>query len=120
MLVSRISPAPAGLHPRAHSTASRPVGLRPPWVNTSHPAPQRLASIATTMHCAPNRPAASSTTPGSCTAAVLIETLSAPALRSRRTSAALRTPPPTVRGMKTCAATASTTSNDGVALVEPP
>ena len=31
-------------------------------------------------------------------------TLSAPAFRSRRTSSTLRTPPPTVSGMKTCAA----------------
>ena len=35
MLVSRISPAPSVCILRAHATASRPVGLRPPWVNTS-------------------------------------------------------------------------------------
>src|SRR2546430_13520681 len=43
------------------------------------------------------------------TAAVLMETLSAPALSKRLTSSTLRTPPPTVRGMNTCAATSSTT-----------
>src|SRR6266571_2845146 len=46
---------------------------------------------------------------GSWVAAVLIETLSAPALRRRRTSSTLRTPPPTVSGMNTWPATASTT-----------
>jgi hypothetical protein len=39
------------------------------------------------------------------TAAVLMLTLSAPALRSARTSSTLRTPPPTVSGMNTCSAT---------------
>jgi AGZA family xanthine/uracil permease-like MFS transporter len=43
------------------------------------------------------------------TAAVFIETLSAPAFSKRRTSATSRTPPPTVKGMKTCSATCSTT-----------
>src|SRR2546422_10565730 len=38
-----------------------------------------------------------------------METLSAPALSNRLTSSTLRTPPPTVRGMNTCAATSSTT-----------
>src|SRR2546427_8995709 len=37
-----------------------------------------------------------------------METLSAPALSKRLTSSTLRTPPPTVRGMNTCAATSST------------
>ena len=41
------------------------------------------------------------------TAAELKLTLSAPAFNSRRTSATVRTPPPTVSGMKTCEATAS-------------
>ena len=44
-------------------------------------------------------------------------TLSAPALSSRRTSSTLRTPPPTVSGMNTCAATASMMSQDQIALV---
>ncbi len=46
-----------------------------------------MASTATTMHCEPKRPAASSTKAGLFTAAVLMLTLSAPALSSRRTSA---------------------------------
>ena len=70
----------------------------------------RLASTATTMHCDPNRPAASSTSLGFSTADVLMLTLSAPALSKRRTSLTSRTPPPTVSGMKTCAATTATTS----------
>ena len=45
MLVSRISPAPARSMRLAHSTASSPVGLRPPCVNTSHEDPFRFASI---------------------------------------------------------------------------
>src|SRR5476649_712167 len=54
MLVSRISPAPSCSIFRAHSMASMPVALRPPWVNTSHlPGAICLASIATTMHCEP-------------------------------------------------------------------
>ncbi len=52
-------------------------------------------------------PEASRTSAGFCTAAVLIETLSAPAFSRRRTSSTLRTPPPTVSGMNTFAATAS-------------
>jgi hypothetical protein len=47
-------------------------------------------------------------TSGLATAAELKLTLSAPALSSRRTSSTVRTPPPTVSGMKTCEATAST------------
>src|SRR3954470_949991 len=109
MLVSRISPAPAADMRCAHCTASSPVARRPPCVWTSQPAPLRLASIATTMHCAPTMLDAWRTSSGDCTAAVLIETLSAPAFSRRRTSATLRTPPPTVSGMNTCAATASMT-----------
>ena len=120
MLVSRISPAPSAVTRRAHSTASRPVFLRPPWVYTSQPAapPARcLASIATTMHCEPYLAAASRMTSGDATAAELKLTLSAPALRSRRTSATVRTPPPTVSGMNTCDATASMIVQDQVAVV---
>jgi hypothetical protein len=51
---------------------------------------------------------ASATRSGLLTAAVFMLTLSAPALSRRRTSATLRTPPPTVSGMKTCSAQAST------------
>src|SRR5262245_44876388 len=109
MLVSRISPAPAASMRRAHSSASMPVPLRPPCVKTSHEEPFLLASIATTTHWQPTISDAWRTRSGFCTAAVLIDTLSAPALRSRRTSSTLRTPPPTVRGIKTREATASIT-----------
>src|SRR5690606_40247216 len=56
MLVTSSSPAPAAAIRCAHSTASRPVAVRPPWVNTSQRggspgAETRLASMATTMHC---------------------------------------------------------------------
>ena len=47
---------------------------------------------------------------GLSTAAVLIETLSAPANNSFRTSSLARTPPPTVNGMKQCSAVRPTTS----------
>ena len=100
---------------RPQATASRPVALRPPWVKTSKPEAipglsTRLASIATTMHWLPNFRAAVSTKPGSTTAAVLIETLSAPASSRARMSSRLRTPPPTVSGMKQTSAVWRTTS----------
>ena len=44
------------------------------------------------------------------TAAVLTPTLSAPARNRRSTSSTVRTPPPTVSGMKTCSAVRRTTS----------
>ena len=96
---------------RAHWMASIPVGLRPPWVKISNPPPsRRLASMATTMHWVPNFSAASATNAGFETAAVLIETLSAPASSSARTSSMVRTPPPTVSGMKQTSAVPATTS----------
>src|SRR3569623_2026630 len=109
---------PRGVHRDASSLpvsrTSRPLALRPPWVNTSQRGASPgaftcLASIATTMHCEPKRAAASRTNSGLDTAAVLIATLSAPALSRRRMSAVVRMPPPTVSGMKTCPATSSTT-----------
>ena len=48
--------------------------------------------------------------PGSASAALLIDTLSAPCVSSRATSDSLRTPPPTVSGMNTCSAVRRTTS----------
>src|SRR5512139_2570358 len=51
--VSSSSPAPRPSIFFAHSIASSPVALRPPWVNTSQWSPMRLASIATTMHWLP-------------------------------------------------------------------
>ena len=86
MEVSRISPAPSATTSLAYSTASMPVGVRPPCVKIS----QRLgspgfdtflASMATTMHWAPNFSAASFTNCRFFTAAVLIDTLSAPAFK---------------------------------------
>ena len=112
MLVSRISPAPRRCISTAHSTASKPVGVRPPWVKISQRVFSELtalASTATTMACEPKNPAASLTKSGLVTAAVLMLALSAPALSRRRMSATVRTPPPTVSGMKTCEATSSMT-----------
>ena len=62
------------------------------------------------MHWLPNLSAASATKSGFFTAAVLIDTLSAPASSSLRISATVRTPPPTVSGMKHCSAVRATTS----------
>ncbi len=122
MLVSRISPAPRRAISAAHCTASRPVFLRPPWLYTSQPGPaarpsapmrcsssavRRLASMATTMHCAPYLSEAALITSGLAMAAELKLVLSAPALSRRRTSSTVRTPPPTVSGMKTWLATDS-------------
>src|SRR4030067_878938 len=81
MLVSRISPAPHSSIRADQSTASIPVGVRPPWVYTSH-SPGRpgtaRASIATTVHWLPNRSAALLTNSRSATPAVLIAPLAAP------------------------------------------
>src|SRR5215475_4138123 len=113
--VSRISPAPSATTSRAYAMASIPVGLRPPWVKISQRSASPafdtfLASIATTMHWSPNFSAASLTKPRSFTAAVLIDTLSAPDLSSARMSSMVRTPPPTVSGMKQASAVRRTTS----------
>ncbi len=111
--VSRISPAPLASTSFANSTASMPVAWRPPWVKISNPlgvATPDFASIATTMHWEPNFSAARATKSGSLTAAVLIETLSAPASSRLRMSSSVRTPPPTVSGMKHCSAVRRTTS----------
>jgi hypothetical protein len=62
------------------------------------------------MHWEPKRLDARSTSVTSLTAAVLMLTLSAPAESSARTSSSVLTPPPTVRGMKTCSAVRLTTS----------
>ena len=122
MLVSKISPAPSPAILLAHCTASKPVFLRPPWLYTSQPAPTAFpssprrfssstlrffASIATTMHCEPYFCEASKITCGLAIAAELNEVLSAPAFSKRRTSSTVRTPPPTVSGIKTWLATAS-------------
>ena len=85
MLVSRISPAPRSTPSRAHATASRPVGVRPPATKTSQPS-------AVAVRCSPlgvdrehdalraeDRSASSSISSGRATAAELTRTLSAPA-----------------------------------------
>ena len=59
----------------------------------------RLASMATTMHWLPKARAASAISAGRASAAVLSETLSAPARSRVRMSSSVRTPPPTVSGM---------------------
>ena len=93
-----------------------PVGRRPPWVKISQrggsPAPEtRLASMATTTHWLPNFSAATRTNWRSATAAELIEALSAPASSRLRMSSVVRTPPPTVSGMKQTSAVRRTTSS---------
>src|SRR6185295_9066659 len=114
--VSRISPAPSETTSWAYSMASIPVALRPPWVKISQrsdPPPRltRLASIATTMHCSPNFSAASLTNSRLATAALLIDTLSAPKRSRVLMSSMVRTPPPTVSGMKQASAVRRTTSS---------
>ena len=112
--VSRISPAPSATARVAHSSASIPVGVRPPCRNTSKPPPwsagRRLASIAHTTHWLPNSAAISPISSGRCTAAVFTLTLSAPARSIVRASPTERMPPPTVNGMNTCSAVRITTS----------
>ena len=73
--------------------------------------------MATTTHWAPNSAASSATSSGRSRAAVLTATLSAPARSRRRPSSALRTPPPTVKGMNTCSAVRATTDDHGLAPV---
>src|SRR6185436_1463218 len=114
--VSRISPAPSDTTSCAYSMASIPVELRPPWVKISQRSPPparltRLASIATTMHCSPNFSEPCLTNSRLLTAAELIETLSAPYRSSVLISSMVRTPPPTVSGMKQASAVRRTTSS---------
>ena len=66
--------------------------------------------MLSTSTCEPKRSATSATSWGRAMAAVLTPTLSAPARSSRSTSRTVRTPPPTVSGMKTCSAVRATTS----------
>jgi hypothetical protein len=69
-------------------------------VKTSHLLPFLLASIATTMHCDPNFFELSIINAEFWTAAVLIETLSAPQFNNLLISSTPLTPPPTVKGTK--------------------
>ena len=94
------SPAPFSSIFFAYSNALIPVFFLPPCVNTSHLSPFFFASIATTIHWDPNFFELSITTAEFCTAAVLIETLSAPQLSNLEISSILLTPPPTVKGTK--------------------
>ena len=87
-----------------------PVLFRPPWVKTSHFSLFFFASIATTIHCDPNLLELSKTTFGFSTAAVLIDTLSAPQFNNLFMSSILLTPPPTVKGTKHFFDVLSTTS----------
>ena len=91
---------------------SAAVARRPPCVKISQPSPERRASTEATTHWLPNRSAISLTTSGRATAAELTATLSAPASNNARASSAVRTPPPTVSGMKhTCAVRRTTSSS---------
>ncbi len=112
MLVSSISPAPSSLARQAHSMASMPVSMRPPFLKMFHPDPsgRLFASIATTTHWLPNLSAASEISSGRLMAAELTATLSAPSLRISLKSSTARIPPPTVNGMKTRSATRRTMS----------
>ena len=110
--VSRISPAPssvtrlaqadgvdAGRTPAAVREYLEPVGRDGLRVDGDDDA------LAAEFLAPPRR-----TNSGRATAAVLIETLSAPASSSLRMSSTVRTPPPTVSGMKHCSAVRPTTS----------
>src|SRR5260370_287328 len=56
MLVTGTSPAPRSIPSLAQATASRPVGVRPPWTYTSQaPTPCARASTARTTAWAPKR-----------------------------------------------------------------
>ena len=73
--------------------------------------------MATTAHCEPNSAAISVMSSGRSTAAVLTDTLSAPARSSRRASSTVRMPPPIVKGMNTSSAVRRDHVEDGVAVV---
>jgi hypothetical protein len=70
----------------------------------------RVASIDTTIVDEPNARDASRTSSGRATAAVFSDTLSAPARSTMRMSSTLRSPPPTVSGMKISSAVRRTIS----------
>ena len=114
MLVGRIAPAPSVSHCFAHATASFPTGLVPPETTSAKPdgiAWFRRASTAMVIFSFPNFNAASATRAGRATAALFMETLSAPASRVRRMSSSDPIPPPTVSGMSMTAETARTHSS---------
>ena len=100
--------------------AERPVDRvetgrsRPPLTTTSHEprrqGPRAVARRAMTTAWRPKRDAHRLMRAGSATAAVLSDTLSAPARRTSRISSTVRTPPPTVSGMNARRAVRSTMS----------
>ena len=92
--VTKSSPAPLSSIFFANSMALIPELFLPPWVKISHLSPFFFASIATTMHCEPNFFELSTTTSEFWTAAVLIDTLSAPQFNNLLMSSTLLTPPP--------------------------
>ena len=101
MDVRSISPAPNSAASKQNSTASISVSFRPPCVNTFHFSSLTcFASTATTIVDEPYLFEASEINALSLTAAVLIETLSAPECSSLDISSIVLTPPPTVRGIK--------------------
>ena len=112
MLVRSISPAPILSAFMAHSMASSPVSILPPFLYTFQPLPsvRFLASIATTTHWLPNLSAASLISCGVFIAEELIEILSAPSRNSALKSSTVRIPPPTVKGINTFSATFLTIS----------
>ena len=113
------SPAarPRRARPRAAPTDRiEPVASRPPLTTTSQ-RPVRRRRRRPDARRSRRRPPGDRTarahrpiSVGSATAAVLSETLSAPARRTSRISSTLRTPPPTVSGMKARRAVRSTMS----------
>src|SRR5437667_2967231 len=109
-LVSKISPAPRRSPSLAQPTASRAPAERPPTTSAPHCRSRRRASMASTTHCRPNASESSLRSCGRRTEAVLTLTLSAPAPSRRRASSTLRTPPPTVSGIRIAARTRRTVS----------
>ena len=112
--------APAARTRTAHATASMPGG-RPAAVGVDlasrRPPARRRTSIPTTTHWAPKVSDISAISSGRATAAELTLTLSAPTRSRRRASSRVRTPPPTVKGMKTCSARAGDHVEHGGAAV---
>src|SRR6185369_4808354 len=111
MLFNTISPAPRDTARFAHSTASRPVSLRPPCEKTPHlSGATDFASMETTMHWLPNFSAPARIRSGFARAEELMLILSAPARSIAYMSSTERRPPPTVSGMKHWSAARSMTS----------
>eukprot|EP01022_Parablepharisma_sp_SALTPOND_P016322 TRINITY_DN2380_c0_g1_i1.p1 TRINITY_DN2380_c0_g1~~TRINITY_DN2380_c0_g1_i1.p1 ORF type:complete len:563 (-),score=94.78 TRINITY_DN2380_c0_g1_i1:1050-2738(-) len=116
MELRQISPAPRDSPFLAHSTASRPVYLRPPCTTISQPEgicsdfSTCFTSMPKTTHWDPNAAAPSLMTSGFFTAPELTLTFSAPARSTARMSSRVLMPPPTEKGMKILEATSLTTS----------